>query len=105
MEDINKIINSLSPVEQNLMYNALQKRLNRGPEYTIRKNGTGYSIKPNDKYENANHGTICSLVFETPEMARLAYAIYLNTQDSFADIIDNIKYVFRLLNINSEWTK
>lgn len=96
MENINKIIDSLSSVEQNLMYNALQKRLNRGP---------GYSIKPNDKYENANHGTICSLVFETPEMARLAYAIYLNTQDNFADIIDNIKYVFRLLNINSEWTK
>lgn len=105
MENIKKIIDSLSLVEQNLMYNALQKRLNRGPEYTIRENGTGYSIKPNDKYENANHGTVCSLVFETPEMARLAYAIYLNTQDSFADIIDNIKYVFRLLNIDSEWTK
>lgn len=105
MKDTNKIIDSLSPGEQNVMYNILQKKLNRGPEYTIRKNGTGYSIKPNDKYENANHGTICSLVFETPEMARLAYAIYLNTQDSFSDIIDNIKYVFRLLNINSEWTK
>lgn len=105
MKDINKIIDSLSSGEQNVMYNALQKKLNRGSEYTIRKNGTGYSIKPNDKYENANHGTICSLVFETPEMARLAYAIYLNTQDSFADIIDNIKYVFRLLNIDSEWTK
>lgn len=47
--------------------------------------GTGYSIKPNDKYENANH------VFETPEMA---HAIYLNTQNS---LVDNIKYVFRLL--------
>ena len=105
MEDINKIIDSLSLGEQNVMYNALQKKLNRGPEYIIRKNGTGYSIKPNGKYENANHGTICSLVFETPEMARLAYAIYLNTQDSFADIIDNIKYVFRLLNIDSEWAK
>ena len=105
MENINKIIDSLSLGEQNVMYNALQKKLNRGPEYTIITNGTGYSIKPNDKYENVNHGTICNLVFETPEMAHLAYAIYLNTQDSFADIIDNIKYVFRLLNINSEWTK
>ena len=105
MKDINKIIDSLSPVEQLIMCNALQKKLNRDPEYTVIKNGTGYSIKPNDKYENANHGTICSLVFETPEMARLAYAIYLNTQDSFVDIIDNIKYVFRLLNINSEWAK
>ena len=105
MKDINKIINSLSPGEKNVMYNALQKKLNRCSEYTIRKNGTGYSIKPNDKYENANHGTICTLVFETPEMTRLAYAIYLNTQDSLVDIIDNIKYVFRLLNIDSEWTK
>lgn len=105
MEKVNKIIDSLSPVEQLIMCNALQKKLNRGPEYTIRKNGSGYSIKPNDKYENANHGTVCSLVFETPEMARLAYAIYLNTQDSLVDIIDNIKYVFRLLNIDSEWTK
>ena len=104
MEKINKIIDSLSPVEQLIMCNALQKKLNRGHEYTVIKNGTGYSIKPNDKYENANHGTICSLVFETPEMARLAYAIYLNTQDSFVDRIDNIKYVFRLLNIDSEWT-
>ena len=105
MEKINKIIDSLSPGEQNVMYNTLQKRLNRGPKYTIRKNGTGYSIKPNDKYENTQQATVCNLVFETPEMARLAYAIYLNTQDSFADIIDNIKYVFRLLNINSEWAK
>lgn len=94
MKDINKIIDSLSPGEQNVMYNALQKKLNLSILL-----GTGYSIKPNDKYENANHGTVCSLVFETPEMARLAYAIYLNTQ---ADIIDNIKYVFRLLNIDSE---
>ena len=105
MEKINKIIDSLSPVEQLIMCNALQKKLNRGPEYTVIKNGTGYSIKPIDRYEDANHGTVCNLVFEAPEMARLAYAIYLNTQDSFADIIDNIKYVFRLLNINSEWTK
>ena len=105
MEDINKIIDSLSLGEQNVMCNALQKKFNRGPEYTIIKNGTGYSIKPNDKYENTQQATVCSLVFETPEMARLAYAIYLNTQDSFADIIDNIKYVFRLLNINSEWAK
>ena len=105
MEKINKIIDLLNPGEQNVMYNKLQKRLNRGPEYTIITNGTGYSIKPNDKYENTQQATVCNLAFETPEMARLAYAIYLNTQDSFADIIDNIKYVFRLLNINSEWAK
>lgn len=64
MEKINKIIDSLSPVEQLIMCNALQKKLNRGPEYTIRKNGTKYSIKPNDKYENANHGTVCNLVLK-----------------------------------------
>ena len=105
MENIKKIIDSLSPVEQLIICNALQKKLNRGPEYTVIKNGTGYSIKPNDKYENTQQATVCNLVFETPEMARLAYAIYLNIQDNFADIIDNIKYVFRLLNIDSEWTK
>ena len=102
MEKINKIIDSLSPVEQNVMYNALQKKLNRGPEYTIRKNGTGYSIKPNGKYENANHGTICSLVFETPEMARLAYAIYLNTQDSLVEIILNTYLDFLILIQNGQ---
>ena len=54
MKDINKIIDSLSPGEQNVMYNALQKRLNRGPEYTIRKNVLGYSIKPNDNMRILN---------------------------------------------------
>lgn len=105
MKDIKKIIDSLSPGEQNLMYNALQKRLDRGPEYTIIKNGTEYSIKLSDKYTNSQHTTIRSCVFETPEMARLAYAIYLNTQNSLVDILDNIKYVFRLLSIDSEWSK
>ena len=62
MKDINKIIESLNPGEQNVMYNALQKRLDRSPEYTIRKNGDGYSIKPSDKYENIQHATIYSCV-------------------------------------------
>ena len=35
MENISKIIDSLSSSEQNVMYNALQKRLDRSPEYTI----------------------------------------------------------------------
>ena len=38
-------------------------------------------------------------------MAHLAYAIYLNTKSNLVDILDNIKYVFRLLNIDSEWAK
>lgn len=45
MKDINKIIDSLSPVEQNLMYNALQKKLNRSPEYTISYDKSGYYVK------------------------------------------------------------
>lgn len=83
MEKINKIIDSLSPVEQNLMH--YKRDLTEVLSILL---GTGYSIKPNDKYENANHMQSCF-----SEMARLAYAIYLNTQDSFSDIIDNIKYV------------
>lgn len=96
MKDINKIIDSLSPGEQNVMYNALQKRLNRGPEYTIRKNGLGYSIKPNDKYENGDHGTICSLAFETPEMAHLVAISVDSTHNAFIECdIDN-EDIFRL---------
>lgn len=35
MKDINKIIDSLSPGEQNVMYNALRVKLDKKPEYTI----------------------------------------------------------------------
>lgn len=41
MKDINKIIDSLSPVEQLIMCNALQRRLNKGPEYSV---GTDMAI-------------------------------------------------------------
>ena len=37
MKDINKIIDSLSPVEQNIMYNTLRRKLSNKPEYTISK--------------------------------------------------------------------
>lgn len=99
MKDINKIIDSLSSGEQNLMHykrdsiEALSILLGRmDPDIPL-------NLMINMRMP------IMELyaVFETPEMARLAYAIYLNTQDSLTDIIDNIKYVFRLLNINSEW--
>ena len=43
MNKIDNIIQGLSPVEQLIMCNALQMKLNRGPEYTISKNGTGIS--------------------------------------------------------------
>ena len=49
MKDINKIIDSLNPVEQNVMYNTLQKRLNKGPEYSVSTDRHGY-------YINANNG-------------------------------------------------
>ena len=45
MKDINKIIDSLSLREQNVMYNALQKKINRGPEYTISCDESGYYVK------------------------------------------------------------
>lgn len=48
MKDINEIINSLSLIEQNVMYNTLQKRLNRGPEYIICKDEHGYYISSNN---------------------------------------------------------
>ena len=102
MKDLNKITDSLSSVEKNLMYFKLQKELNKGPEYTIEQRGTGYYIKIMDKYENIQNATLCNCIFETPEMAQLAYAIYLNTKSNLVDILDNIKYVVRVLNINVE---
>lgn len=105
MKKINEIIDSLSLVEKHLVYNKLQKKLNKNPEYTIEQKGTEYYIKPKGKYESIQHATLCNCVFETPEMAHLAYAIYLNTKSDLVDILANIKYVFRLLNIDSEWAK
>ena len=97
MKDINKIIDSLSPVEQNLMYNALQKKLNRGPEYTIGTNRHGY-------YINSNNGSFRACRFEKKEYAELAYQVYKNMNPS-EHLIYTIRSVFRLLNIDSEWAK
>ena len=97
MEKINKIIDLLSPVEQNLMYNALQKRLNRGPEYTISCDKSGYYVKCDSSQLNAFR-------FEKKEYAELAYHIYKNMKPN-ENLLHHIKYVFRLLNIDSEWTK
>lgn len=74
MKDINKIIDSLSPGEQNVMH--YKRDLIKVPSTLLRRMDLD---KPSDKYENGDHGTICNLAFETPEMAHLAYAIYLNT--------------------------
>lgn len=96
MEDINKIIDSLSLVEQNAMYNALQKRLNRGPEYTISCDESGYYVKCDSPQLNAFR-------FEEKKYAELAYHIYNNVYGT--PLSDIIKYTFRLLNIDSEWAK
>ena len=97
MENIKKIIDSLSPVEQLIMCNALQKRLNRGPEYTICKDEHGY-------YISSHNGLLGACRFEKKEYAELAYQVYKNMNPS-EHLIYTIRSVFRLLNINSEWTK
>ena len=92
MKDINKIIDSLSPVEQNLMYNALQKKLNRGPEYTISYDKSGYYVK-------CDSPQLTAFRFEEEKYAELAYHIYnsvygtgvilLNTPLDFLILIQN----------------
>lgn len=98
MKDINKIIDSLSPGEQNVMYYTLQRRLNRGPKYTISYDKSGYYIKCDNTYLN-------SLRFEEERYAELAYHIYNNIYGTGIPLTEIIKYTFRLLNIDSEWTK
>lgn len=97
MKDINKIIDSLSPGEQNIMYNALQRRLNKSPEYSIGTDRHGY-------YINANNGSFRACRFEKKEYAELAYQVYKNMNPS-EHLMYAIRGVFRLLNIDSEWTK
>ena len=98
MKDINKIIDSLSPVEQNLMYNALQKKLNRSPEYTISYDKSGY-------YVECDSPQLAAFRFEEEKYAELAYHIYNSVYGTGTPLSDIIKYTFRLLNIDSEWTR
>lgn len=95
---ITAYIDSLHPVEQNIMYNALQKRLNRVPEYTIGYDKNGYYIKC-DNYH------LSSFRFEEKRYAELVYHIYNNICNTGTPLTEIIKYTFRLLNIDSEWTK
>ena len=97
MKDINKIIDSLSPGEQKVMYNALQRRLNKSPEYSVGTDRQGY-------YINANNGSFRACRFEKKEYAELAYQVYKSMNPS-EHLIYTIRSVFRLLNIDSEWTK
>ena len=98
MKDINKIIDSLSPGEQNVMYNALQKRLDRSPEYSINYDEDGYYVK-------CDIPRLSVLRFEEKRYAELAYHIYNNIYGKGIPLTEIIKYTFRLLNIDSEWTK
>ena len=99
MDKINKIIDSLHPVEQSIMYNVLQKRLNRVPEYTI-----GYDSE-SGYYVECDIPRLNVLRFEEKRYAELAYHIYNNIYDKDTPLTEIIRYTFRLLNIDSEWTK
>lgn len=97
MKDINKIIDSLSPGGQSVMYNTLQKKLNKGPEYTINKDEYGY-------YVNSDNRMPSTFRFEKKEYAELAYQIWKNIKPN-EYIMYTIRSIFRLLNIDSEWSK
>lgn len=98
MKDLNEITDSLSSVEKNLMYFKLQKELNKEPEYIIKETIDGYY------YIESKFKKLNTCIFEKPEYAKLAYSIASSLKDS-ESLIVTIKYVFRLLNIDSEWTK
>ena len=97
MEKINKIIDSLSPGEQNVMYNALRIKLDKKPEYTISKDENGYYVSSDKKM----FGTFR---FEKKEYAELAYQIWKNMNHNEHPMYA-IRGIFRLLNIDSEWAK
>ena len=97
MENINKIINSLSPREQGVMYNALCTKLDKKSEYNVSKDEHGY-------YVSSDNGLFRALRFEKKEYAELAYQVYKN-MDTSEHLAYTIRSVFRLLDIDSEWTK
>ena len=94
---MNEIINDLSLSEQVRLYLELQKKLNKESEYTISNDKNGY-------YVSSYTGVIGSLRFEKKEYAELAYQIYKNMNHN-ENLFHNIRSVFRLLNIDSEWSK
>lgn len=98
MKDINKIIDSLSPREQGVMYNALRVKLDKKPKYTISYDKSGYYVK-------CDSPQLTAFRFEEEKYAELAYHIYNSVYSTGTPLSDIIKYTFRLLNINSEWTK
>ena len=95
---MNKIINDLSLSEQIRLYLKLQKKLNKEPEYIVKETIDGYY------YIESKFKKLNTCIFEKPEYAKLAYGIAANLKDS-ESLIVTIKYVFRLLNIDSKWTE
>ena len=98
MEKVNKIIDSLSPREQGVMYHALRVKFDKKPKYTISYDKSGYYVKCDSPQLDAFR-------FEEKKYAELAYHIYNNVYGTGTPLSDIIKYTFRLLNIDSEWTK
>lgn len=88
MKDINKIIDSLSPGEQNVMYNALQKKLNRGPEYTISYDKSGYYVK-------CDSPQLTAFRFEEEKYAELAYHSYTGVQFVCNSAFHIVKGIYR----------
>ena len=79
------------------MYNALCTKLDKKSEYNVSKDEHGY-------YVSSDNGLFRALLFEKKECAELAYQVYKN-MDPSEHLMYTIRGVFRLLNIDSEWTK
>lgn len=86
-----KIIDSLSPGEQNV----IRVKLDKKPEYTISKDGY---------YVSSDKRMFGTFRFEKKEYAELAYQIWKNMKPD-EHLMYTVRGVFRLLNIDSEWTK
>lgn len=98
MDKINKFIDSLKPLEKFALKTEVIKRFHMEPDYVIKHDEYGY-------YTESIYIQLNSLRFETYTMANLAYWIYISIINTGQPPIDAIKYVFRVLNLKSKWTK
>lgn len=98
MDKINKFIDSLEPLEKFALKTEVIKRFHMEPEYTVVHDKDGYHTK-------SNYPILDSCIFENADMANLAYWIRKNITGTGESILHVIKFVFRVLNLKSEWTK
>jgi len=98
MDKIDKFIDSLEPMEKFALRNEVIKRFNMKPEYTVLRDKDGYHTK-------SDYPILDTCIFENADMANLAYWIRKNIANSGQPILDAFRYVFRILNLKSEWTK